>query len=142
MALNHWVGTGRICHDLQLKTTTNGKNVVTFTLAVERNYSANGERKQTDFISCVAWEHTATFITRFFSKGSLICVEGSIQTRSFNAQDGSKRYVTEVNVTNGYFTGEKKETPTTASTTPTDAYDPYANNSSTEFIDNGDELPF
>lgn len=100
---------GRITKDLELKTTPSGVAVLSFSLAVERSYAAKGEERQTDFINCVAWRNTAEFISRFFSKGAMILVEGELQTRSYQDKDGNNRTVTEVIVSSSSFTGEKKQ---------------------------------
>ena len=101
---------GRISQPLELKTTPNGVSVITFTLAVERNYK-NGNERQADFINCVAWRNTAEFISKYFDKGRMMIASGELQTRTYDAQDGSKRYVTEVLVNNAYFAGDKATTP-------------------------------
>ena len=96
---------GRFCREPELKTTTSGTSVCSFTLAVDRDYSK--EEKQVDFINCVAWRQTAEFISRYFNKGSMILVQGSLQTRSYE-KDGQKREVVEVVVDKAHFCGEKK----------------------------------
>ena len=90
----------------EIKYTQSGKAVASFTLAIDRRKGANGE-KQADFISCVAWEKTAETIGNYCGKGQQIAVEGRIQSRSYDAQDGSKRYVTEVVVQSMEFCGKK-----------------------------------
>ena len=87
---------GRLTRDPELTTTTSGLSVCRFSVAVSRRYAnADGER-ETDFINCVAWRGLADNIAKYQKKGSQVCVIGSLQTRSYEAQDGSKRYVTEV----------------------------------------------
>ena len=108
MALNKVIILGRITQDLELKQTPNGVAVLSFTVAVDRNYS-KGEEKQSDFISCVAWKERAEFISRYFGKGRMIAVEGQLRTRTYEDKNGSKHYVTEVYVDNVSFTGESKE---------------------------------
>ena len=103
--INTVVLMGRITKDLELKQTPNGISVLAFTMAVDRN----SKEKQTDFISCVAWRQTAEFISKFFSKGRMIAVEGSIQTRRYEDKEGKKRMVTEVVVNQASFTGESKD---------------------------------
>lgn len=93
--LNKVVLAGRLTSDPDLRTTPNGLSVSTFTVAVNRRYSKE-ETQTADFINVVAWRNTAEFISRYFSKGSAVCVCGSIQTRSWNGKDGKKRYTTEV----------------------------------------------
>lgn len=107
--LNRVILMGRIAQDLELKQTPSGVSVLTFSLAVERSFAKQGEEKQTDFITCVAWRNTAEFISRFFSKGRMIALEGNLRTRTFEDKNGSKHYVTEVYVDNASFTGEAKQ---------------------------------
>lgn len=106
--LNKWIGMGRLTAKPELKTTPGGKSVVSFTLAIDRNYKSQNGEQEADFPQCVAWDKTAEFISRYFDKGNLISIVGAIQTRSYVAQDGSKRFVTEVKVDEAYFTGERK----------------------------------
>lgn len=109
MALNKAIIMGRITHDLELKQTPNGVSVLSFSVAVERNYAKQGEERQADFIDCVAWRQTAEFISKFFGKGRMIALEGEIQTRTYQDKDGNNRKVTEIVVSQASFTGEKKE---------------------------------
>ena len=104
---------GRITKDLEIKTTPAGVSVLSFSIAVERNYAPKGEERQTDFINCVAWRQTAEFISKFFVKGSMILVEGELQTRQYQNKDGKNVTVTEVIVSSSSFTGEKKQTVST-----------------------------
>lgn len=106
--LNKVILMGRITHEPELKASTSGVSVLTFSLAVERNYARQGEERITDFINCVAWRQTAEFIAKYFPKGALIAVEGELQTRKYTAKDGSERTVTEVIVSQASFTGEKR----------------------------------
>ena len=106
--LNRVVLMGRLTADPELKKTTSDLSVLSFTVAVERNYSGNKD-KQTDFINCVAWRQTGEFIARYFQKGSMIAVVGSIQSRSWDGNDGKKQYATEVVVDEAYFTGSRAE---------------------------------
>lgn len=108
MGISRTVILGRITQDLELKQTPNGVSVLSFTVAVDRNFTKQGEEKQSDFISCVAWKQTAEFISRYFGKGRMIAVEGQLRTRTYEDKHGSKHYVTEVYVDNASFTGEKK----------------------------------
>lgn len=101
--MNNTILMGRIATDLELKTTQQGTSVISFTLAVPRRM----KKDTTDFIRCIAWRQTAEFISKFFSKGRMIAVDGEIQTRMWESQDGRKNTATEVNVNNAYFTGEK-----------------------------------
>lgn len=100
--------TGRLTADPELKTTTNGTNVTTFSIAVERRYRS-GEDRQTDFINIVAWQKTAEFITKYFKKGNLIGIEGSIQTRRYQDKNGNNRTAFEVIANNVQFVESKRE---------------------------------
>ena len=106
--INKVIIMGRITQDLELKQTPNGVSVLSFTVAVDRNFTKQGEEKQSDFISCVAWKERAEFISRYFGKGRMIAVEGQLRTRTYEDKNGSKHYLTEVYVDNASFTGEKK----------------------------------
>lgn len=97
---------GRMVADPELKQTPNGVSVATFRLAVERNYQPKDSNDRLcDFISCVAWRQTGEFITRYFSKGSMIAIEGSIQTRQYQDKNGNKRTAVEVIADQAYFAG-------------------------------------
>ena len=117
--LNRVILMGRITHALELKQTPSGVSVLSFNLAVERNYAPQGEERQTDFISCVAWRKTAEFINKYFAKGRMIAIEGNIQTRTYDDKNGVKHYVTEVIVENVSFTGEPKQQETQQTDIPT-----------------------
>ena len=80
---------GRLTADPEVRTTTTGKSVCTFSIAVDRSFARAGEQRQTDFINIVAWENTATFISRYFAKGSMIAIQGSIQTRPYEDKNGT-----------------------------------------------------
>lgn len=139
---------GRICKDLELKTTQNGNSVVSFTLAVDRAYTPKGQERQTDFIDCVAWRQTAEFISRYFRKGNKLAVEGSLQQRSYTANDGSKRSVYEVVVANAYFCSDKKDNAPSADVGCDNGGYEYEdvsdieNNAGFEEIAADDDLPF
>ena len=115
--LNRVILMGRITHDLELKQTPSGVSVLSFSIAVDRGYVRQGEERQTDFINCVAWRQRAEFINNYFAKGRMIAIEGSLQTRTYDDQNGVKHYVTEVVVDNVSFTGEPKQQGTTTSST-------------------------
>ena len=104
--MNHFVGIGRLTRDPDVRYTQSGKAVVSFTLAIDRRRSGAGNQ-QADFVACVAWEKTAEVISRYCTKGKKIAVEGRIQTRSYEAKDGTKRYATEVVVNNMEFCDSK-----------------------------------
>ena len=104
--LNRVILMGRMVADPELKQTPSGVSVATFRLAVERNYQPKDSNERLcDFISCVAWRQTGEFITRYFSKGSMIAIEGSIQTRQYQDKNGNKRTAVEVIADQAYFAG-------------------------------------
>lgn len=109
--LNTVALVGRFVADPEFKSTTGGKSVCSFTIAVDRNYVKQGEERQADFIDMVAWNSTAEFISKYFRKGSLIAIDGSIQTRNYEDKDGHKRKATEVVINNAHFCGAKEKTP-------------------------------
>ena len=108
--MNKWIGTGNIARDIDFRTTQSGIEVCSFTIACNRRFvdKVSGKR-EADFISCVAFRQTADFIHKYFEKGMKIAIVGSLQTRSYDAQDGSKRYVTEVLVEEAEFVSPKAE---------------------------------
>lgn len=110
--INNVVLMGRLTAVPELKTTQSGISTVRFSVAVERRYNKQGEDRQTDFIDCVAWRQTAEFVSKYFNKGSMIAVEGSIQTRNYEDKNGNKRKAVEVQVDNVSFCGSKSETGT------------------------------
>ena len=136
--------TGRLTADPELKTTNTGISVTSFSIAVNRRYRA-GEETQTDFINIVAWRQTAEFITKYFKKGNMIGIEGSIQTRKYTDKNGNNRTVFEVVASNAQFVESKKDsTPSTAAVGEEPAS--FSNAESSDFteIDSGmdDDLPF
>ncbi len=103
---------GRLTADPELKTTSSGISVTSFTVAVNRSFRPkNGEEPQADFLNVTAWRQTAEFVTRYFRKASSICVVGSLQTRSWVDQNGQKRFATEVVADEAYFVDAKSESP-------------------------------
>lgn len=106
--LNKVILGGRLTSDVEVKQTQSGVAVCSFSLAVNRRYSKEGQQ-ETDFISCTAWRNTAEFIGRYFGKGSAICVTGSIQVRSWQDQNGQKRYATDVVVDEAMFVDGKND---------------------------------
>jgi single stranded DNA-binding protein (ssb) len=95
---------GRIANRPEVKTTSTGKSKLFFTLAVSRPYT----KDTTDFISCIAWEKTAMFITEYFPKGQMIGITGSLRCDSWKDDRGAMNYRTDVHVENAYFTGDKR----------------------------------
>lgn len=99
--LNKIVVMGRLVKDPDLRATASGKPVANFTLAVERDREVNGERA-TDFIDCVAWNGTAEFVSKYFSKGSMAVVAGRFQSRKYTDKDGNNRTAWEIVAENVY----------------------------------------
>lgn len=111
--MNIAILVGNITRDPELRTTTNGIPVVTFSIAVNRRYKSADGSYPTDFINCVAWRNTAEFISKYFTKGSKIGIKGTIQSRSYDDQNGQKRYVTEIIVDDAEFVTSKSQNPAT-----------------------------
>ena len=135
--MNKAIIMGRLARDPELRTTQGGIPRCMFTVACDRRVpNAQGVR-EADFLNCVAWRERGEFVARHFTKGSRIAVEGSIQTRSYEAQDGTKRYVTEIVADNVEFC-ERRQDGSTASSQPADQQSGVD-----EFEDvEDDELPF
>ena len=134
--INNIVLTGRLTTQPELKTTTNGISVLSFSIAVERNYSSGGER-QTDFINCVAYRGTAEFISRYFSKGEMIALTGSLQMRKYETQQGEKRTVYEVVINEVSFCGSKSTGSTSEETAPD-----FEEVNTKDELSGEDDLPF
>ena len=100
---------GRLTADPELRQTTTGKDVCTFNIAVDRAYTKPGEQRQTDFFKIVAWGADALFVSRYFSKGSMIAVIGSLQSNNFTDNKGNKRTSVEVKAAELSFCGSKSE---------------------------------
>lgn len=111
--MNKAILMGRLTGNPEMRTTPAGVSVCTFTMAVNRRFRNSAGDYDADFINCVAWRNTAEFISKNFSKGKMLSIVGTIQTRTYE-KDGQKRYVTEVIAEEAYFTGEKKEADTSA----------------------------
>ena len=127
---------GRISKDVEMKSTPSGVPVATFSIAVNRKGSK--EEQKADFINCVAWRSTAEFIYKFFGKGSSICIVGNLQTRSWDDNNGNKRYATEVIVEEASFVDSKSDAQTNSfNVSPTEATE-------SSFVEVGDseDLPF
>lgn len=108
--LNFTVLMGRIASELELKQIPKSDtSVLSFSLAVDQNFVKQGEERQTDFITCVAWKQQAEFIYRNFAKGRMIAVIGQLRSRTYDDKNGTKHYVTEVYVNEVSFTGERKK---------------------------------
>lgn len=132
---------GRLTGDPELKTTPNGVDVTSFSVAVDRAYTPKGQERQTDFINCVAWRGTAEFISRYFRKGQRMALQGSLQMRSYTDRDGNKRTVYEVLVDRAFFADAKSEDKQD-SAPPAYAAPDVPVQSDFEEIVGDDELPF
>lgn len=106
--LNHISVMGRLVRDPELRRTGSGTAVASFTVAVDRDYAAEGQQREADFIDCVAWRQVGEFVSRYFAKGSMIVVSGRLQISSWTDKDGAKRKTAEVVAENVYF-GEAKK---------------------------------
>lgn len=117
--LNNAVIMGRLVAEPELRSTGSGLSVTSFTVAVDRRFTKQGEERQADFIDIIAWRQTAEFVCKYFHKGSMIAVQGSIQTRMYEDKNGNKRKAVEIVADNVSFCGSKGEnaTPST-NTTP------------------------
>ena len=133
--------TGRLTADPELKTTPNGISVTSFSIAVSRRYRS-GKETQADFINIVAWRQNAEFITKYFKKGNMIGIEGSIQTRRYTDKNGNNRTAFEVVVNNAQFVESKRDS---ASAGADDSAASYSNADAGDFTEIGgmdDDLPF
>jgi single-strand DNA-binding protein len=141
-SFNKVILIGNLVADPELKKTPNGVSVTSFRIAVGRRFTRDGEAPQADFIDIVAWRQTAEFVSRYFKKGSMIALQGSIQTRNYEDKQGNKRTAVEVVADNVSFCGSKAESGTQ------NDFPPIANTAKPaakvdfEEIDDDDDLPF
>ena len=143
--LNHIVIMGRLTRDPDLRYTQSQLPVVSFTLAVDRDFSGkDGGEKQTDFIDCVAWRSTAEFVSKYFTKGSMAAVSGRLQLRDWTDREGGKRRSAEVIVDNIYFGGNKKDNSAASQNAPQQSHSApaYEQSRFVEMDDGDEELPF
>ncbi len=141
--INSVVLMGRLTYDPELRTTPSGMSVISFQIACDRRFKSNEEENKADFIDVVAWRQTAEFISRYFRKGSMIAIEGSIQTENFTDKDGNKRKSVRVVANNVSFCGTKAESGTdSAFNQPAPSYASADNSDFEEIIDDDDDLPF
>lgn len=124
---------GRLTSDIELQTSKNDKTYCKFSVAVDEGF---GEEKRTNFISCVAWNKTAEFVSKYFSKGKLIGVEGTILTGSYE-KDGKKIYTTDIVVKNVHFVGNKNDNQAQEPTVKAESTNGFMT-----LPDDGDDLPF
>lgn len=141
--LNCAVVMGRLVADPEVRQTPSGVSVCRFTVAVDRSYVKQGEQRQADFIDILAWRQTAEFVGKYFQKGSMIAVQGSIQTGSYE-KDGIKRRTFEIVADNVSFCGSKSESGNTAPRNDFDSAPSFSNGSVDDFSASADddELPF
>ena len=152
--LNKVILMGHMTADPELKQTTSGISVCSFSIGVNRRYSRAEQGQQSvDFINIVSWRQQAEFVSRYFKKGSSICIVGSIQTRTWTDQQGQKRYATDVVVDEASFVDSKGENPASrqggASSYAPESYGSVPSFSGTndsapkfEEMSNDDDLPF
>ena len=138
--LNKVVLAGRLTSDVELRQTTSGVSLCTFTIAVRRKFVKDTE-PATDFIKCLAWRGTAEFISRYFEKGSALCITGSIQTRSWTNQQGQRQYATEIVADDAMFVDGKNDVDEPPVTTP-DIPDAYTKTTTQDHPKVDDDLPF
>ncbi|MCE6020033.1 single-stranded DNA-binding protein [Levilactobacillus brevis] len=142
--INRVVLTGRLTRDVDLRYTQGGAAVATFNLAVDRRFTNQQGEREADFVSCVIWRKPAENFANFFHKGSLVGIEGRIQTRNYENQQGQRVYVTEVIVENFSFLESKSSTGNGSyqnNRPQNNTSDPFANNGGPADITD-DDLPF
>lgn len=142
--LNKVILGGRLTADPELKQTPSGVSVCQFSLAVNRRYSKEGEQS-VDFINCVAWRNTAEFISKYFRKGSSLCIVGQIQTRTWTDNNNQKRFATEVIVDEAMFVDSRNDSQSEGTTSPANYVpDAYKTPQAANFEDmaHDDDLPF
>ena len=144
---------GRLVADPELCTTTQGNSVCSFRIACDRSYVQQGQERQADFIDVVAWRHQADFVSKYFQKGSMIAIEGSLQTRNYQDKNGNNRTAVEVVANNISFAGAKRqdaqsapsyEQQTISHVQQAKAQSGFAQGNTDDFavIDDNDDLPF
>lgn len=140
--LNSIIIMGRLTADPELRTTSSGLSVTSFSVAVDRNYVRAGEEKKTDFLNVVAWRQQADFVTKYFRKGSMIAVQGSLQTRNYEDKNGNKRVAYDIVADQISFCGSKSESGTYSNDSGN--VSSYNNSSADDFstVVDDDDLPF
>ena len=136
--MNKIIIKGRLSHSPELKTTTTGKEVCEFSVAVDRAYN----REETDFFTCKAWGKTGVFVNQYFTKGQEILLSGEMQQRKWQTDSGENRYAWEIIVDNVEFCGSKKDGGGTVSQAPTTAAVTIENVGDFEEIDDDEDVPF
>ncbi len=149
--MNKVILIGRLARDPEMRTTASGTNVTRFTLAVSRPFTGNNGERGADFINCIAWRRQAENIAKYCTKGSQVAVEGRIQTGSYDGQDGTKRYTTDIVADNVTFLGSRNGTENTQNDSYVQEMPSYQDNYNAEtapttnvgedpFKDFGDEI--
>lgn len=135
--LNQITIMGRITRDVELRRTGSGTAVASFTVAVDRDFTQDGN-KETDFIDCIAWRQTGEFVHKHFNKGDMIVVSGRLQIRGWTDKDGNKRRTAEVVADNVYFGSSKRDSESPATYAPPSGPSQFAE------LEDGDDaqLPF
>ena len=139
--LNRAISMGRLTDNPELRHTNSNIPVTTFTLAVERNFRS-GDDRVTDFLDVVAWRSTAEFVSKYFSKGQMACVEGSIQVRSYNDREGNKRRAWEIVADQVYFAEGRRDGAQKNTESAAPVINNAASNDFAQFDDGDDDLPF
>ena len=140
--LNHITIMGRLTRDPEMRSTQSGVAVASFTLAVDRDFGGrDGGEKQTDFIDCTAWRHTAEFVSKYFSKGRMAVVSGRLQIDNYTDNDGNKRKSAKVIADNIYFGDSKKDGATGGQSDEASSFTPAPSGFVPVDVDSG-ELPF
>ena len=140
--LNHITIMGRLTRDPEMRSTQSGVAVASFTLAVDRDFGGkDGGEKQTDFIDCTAWRHTAEFVSKYFSKGRMAVVSGRLQIDNYTDNDGNKRRSAKVIADNIYFGDSKKDGATSGQSDEAASFTPAPSDFVPVNVDDG-ELPF
>lgn len=119
--LNKIVLMGRLTRDPELRQTQSGNSVVSFTLACDRDFAAQGAEKETDFVDIVAWRGTAEFVSKYFSKGRMAVVSGRLQIRNWEDKDGNKRKTAEIVAESVYFGDSKRDGQNASAAAPASA---------------------
>ena len=140
--LNHITIMGRLTRDPEMRSTQSGVAVASFTLAVDRDFGGkDGGEKQTDFIDCTAWRHTAEFVSKYFTKGRMAVVSGRLQIDNYTDNDGNKRRSAKVIADNIYFGDSKKDGATGDQSGEAESFTPAPTDFVPANVDDG-ELPF
>lgn len=140
--INTVVLMGRLTYEPELRKTPSGVSVLRFQLAVERAYQKDNEEKQADFIDCISWRQTAEFISKYFHKGDMIAVEGTIQTSNYTDKNGANRKQVEVVANNVSFCGSKSDNSKPKGRASLDVAAPDDSRDFEEIVDDDDDLPF